>query len=274
MKKILVTTDLSKISESGIKFAIALAKQMKARLTFYYVSQVTKPTSWSNAKYAIYRKENITLNTVKLKNFIKKASGSDWSKISLSGFHVGLSLDSGRKIVSFAETEGVDYICMSTNGAGGLTKFIGTTTTYVLANTQIPLIVVPPKHKPFKLGHILFACDLVSMKRELKIVINFVQNIKGKLAVYHYISPAEMNKRKRNNALNVLETKNQVFKFKELNSKFSFSEQLQKDINKIKPTLTILFKRRKRSWIKSLIDPSKSEKMAQIAKSPLLIFSK
>ena len=50
MKKILVTTDFSENSKAGLYFAIQLASQNDAELTFFNTYHILVPTAWNDAR--------------------------------------------------------------------------------------------------------------------------------------------------------------------------------------------------------------------------------
>src|SRR4030066_380837 len=56
MKKVLVTTDLSKNAKAGLRFAIQLATQVPVALTFFYSYHLMKPTSWSDTVFTAFQK--------------------------------------------------------------------------------------------------------------------------------------------------------------------------------------------------------------------------
>lgn len=59
MKKILVTTDLSIKSKSALRFAIQLAAQSNVALTFLHVQHVLRMTTWNDATYRTYEKNEL-----------------------------------------------------------------------------------------------------------------------------------------------------------------------------------------------------------------------
>ena len=70
MKKVLVTTDLSKNAKAGLRFAIQWATQSPVALTFFYSYHLMKPTSWSHAAFATYQKSEAAKNQKKLDQYV------------------------------------------------------------------------------------------------------------------------------------------------------------------------------------------------------------
>jgi nucleotide-binding universal stress UspA family protein len=71
MKKILVTTDFSGNSKTALRFAIQLASQCEVALTFLHVHHIMRMTSWNEATYAEYKKNEMTKAQRALEQFVK-----------------------------------------------------------------------------------------------------------------------------------------------------------------------------------------------------------
>lgn len=71
MDKILVTTDFSKNSKAGLRFAIQLASQHKYELTFFHSYYNIKPTTWNDATFAAYEKKEINNIQKRLNQFVE-----------------------------------------------------------------------------------------------------------------------------------------------------------------------------------------------------------
>ena len=72
MKKILVTTDFSLGSKTGLRFAIQLALQHKYELTFFHSYYITTPTSWNKATTAAYEQKDSEKIQKKLNQFVEQ----------------------------------------------------------------------------------------------------------------------------------------------------------------------------------------------------------
>ncbi len=70
MGKILVTTDLSANSKTGIRFAMQLASQNGYELIFYHAIELLKPTSWSPGRYNEYAANEVKRYQNILEQFI------------------------------------------------------------------------------------------------------------------------------------------------------------------------------------------------------------
>lgn len=276
MEKIFVTTDLSGNSKAGIRFALQLAEQINAQLIFYYVSEVTKPTSWSNQHYELYKKENIREKTLKLKNFVNELAGGNKKLMAKASFIVELGLDVDKLIITAAKKNKASFICMSTRGAGKVKKLFGTNASSIITTSSLPVIVVPQKYRVKPIDTLFFACDFASLGKELKIVEDFAAKAKAKTKVYHYdylLHVAE-NARKLESKIAKYKTKTVSFQLKRQEIEHSLSYALAEDIKKEKPSILILFTKQNRNWFDRLIMPSEATEMSFHANVPLLTFRK
>lgn len=273
MNKVLVTTDLSVNSKSAIKFAVQFAKQAKSTLIFYLVSEVIKPTAWSDKHYKRHVKETTDRYLPKLKEFVEKVAGK---KLNNAEYLVELGWDVPKMIMGAAKREKVSFICMSTHGAGKVKKLFGTNSSAIITSSATPVIVIPQKYKVNPIKNILFACDFAALSREMKLVKNMAESIKAKVNVLHYDYLLDVPEKRRK-----LETRAEKFRssainfhFKKLHIENSLSEHLSHEIKKEKPAIVVLFTKQDRNWFDRLILPSQAAEMSFHLKVPLLTFRK
>src|SRR5687768_10820816 len=147
INKLLVTTDLSQNSKAGIRFAIQLASQSGASLIYYHVIVIPKPTHWSDKKYEAYTEEQMLEAKGKLNPFVKSVYRR--SGIQPGNFEcvvqVGSPVD--QTIMDYALKRKVDFICMSTRGAGVIRRLMGTHTSAVLTHSTIPVLAIPKNYR-------------------------------------------------------------------------------------------------------------------------------
>lgn len=70
-------------------------------------------------------------------------------------------------IIKFAVAKKVDFISMSTRGAGRLKRLVGTNTSAVISNSPVPVLAIPGNYRATPINHILYASDLNSISGEL-----------------------------------------------------------------------------------------------------------
>ena len=63
---------------------------------------------------------------------------------------------------------------------------MGTTTSWLIQHSPVPLIVVPKNYRLSPIKEVWYASDLVNIKNELSAVQEFAQLFKAKVHVYHY----------------------------------------------------------------------------------------
>ncbi|MGZ3862514.1 MAG: universal stress protein [Bacteroidia bacterium] len=275
MKRLIVTTDLSANSKAGIRFALQMAKQVKAELVFCYISEVTQPASWSDRHYDQFRKEKIAEITPKLKNFVSGIAGK--GRLSMPAkFIVELGLNADRTIISVAKKYKADFICMSTRGAGKMKKIFGTTASKIITTSPTPVIVVPQRYLAKKIDKVFFASDFASLQKELKPVMVLSSALKAKVQVFHYdyLLDVPENVKRLEAKVKKNQAKNLSFHFRKMKIDYTLADHLAKDIRKEKPSLVVLFTKQNRDWFERLFLPSEAAEMSFHTNIPLLTFRK
>ena len=276
MDKILVTTDFSTNSKDGLRFAIQLASQHKFELTFFHSYYIMKPTSWTDATFAVYEKKEADKIQGKLNRFVEsthKRMNILPNKIKCI---IKSSVFTDSNIREYAQTNKFSFICISTRGAGKLKKIFGTNTSNLINQSAVPVIAVPPNYRPFKIKSILYASDLVNLEKELKKVVDFAKQLKATVELLHFNSPAEIITDSK-----IIETA--VKKFSKYDVKLRLENanpvntliaNIESVIQKSKPSILIMFTQQNRSFFQKLFLSSNSSKYSFNAKVPLLVFYK
>jgi nucleotide-binding universal stress UspA family protein len=273
MKTLLVTTDLSANSKSAIRFAVQLATQTNVQLVFYYMAEVTKPTSWTDSHYASYRKAIETKYSFRLKAFVEKTLGFP---LRNAVYGVGLNFNVTEDIMSAAKLYQADFICMSTRGAGKVKKLFGTNSSALITRSRIPVIVVPQRYRPEPIKNIFFACDFANVDIEMRTVKTFADDLKAMLNVYHFdymIDLPETQKRLQKKAAKHISRKVK-FHFHKQHIEDSLHEHLSNHIKAERPNLVTLFTKQDRKWYDRLLLPSEASEMSFHLNLPLLTFRK
>ena len=274
--KILVTTDFSANSKAGLRFAISLGKLKKAQLIFFHSYFLPKPTSWSEATYSLYAKNEKQKILNRLNKFVEEVYKS--MKISSSKFKcvIEQSIIPESGIMDYAKTQAIDFICMSTRGAGRLKKFFGTTAGNLITKSQVPVIVVPQHHKIKNITHILYASDLKNYRQELNKVIEFTKPLNASIEVFHLSYPGEQMIDVGAIAANLKRKFKHNIKLHLENTDLTqpFVTNLQKAIASSKPSVVVMFTEQRRTFFQKLFLSSASESIAFQAKVPLLVFNK
>jgi len=276
MEKILVTTDLSNNSKAAIRFAIQLAKLRKAELIILHVYHLMKPFKWTDELFARHTATFLKINSAELKSFISNIYKSiDETYIRYEVAQVSNS-NVVEGIIKYAQKNQVSYICISTQGAGVVTKLFGTHTAKLISQSPVPIICIPSSYHLKPIKSILYASDLGDYEREFAKVIDFARPLDASVELMHISYPLEFA-----NDTELLEaTLNKVANYKVtvLNKKIDISKAMLDGIDDAikvsRPSLIILFTDQSKSMFEKLLYPSNAEDYSYYGKTPMLTFSK
>jgi nucleotide-binding universal stress UspA family protein len=273
---ILVTTDLSTNSKSGIRFAIQLAAQTHSKLVFYYVVELLTPTSWSKEDAIKFVNDTIKTGEERLNKFLKTIY-KDYPAPSVKyEVVVELGTDVDNLIINYAKQIEADFICMSTHGAGILEKFVGTNASSLVSYSPIPVIVVPRYYHTKRIEKIGYASDFEHIDHEMPIIQAFAASLNAQVDVYHFHYKVHETNTKAvfESIKNKYAAKNIVFHQPEICLDYSLVENLQRIIDKEKPSILVMFTQQKDNWLERFFIESRTVDMAFDSKIPLLTMSK
>ncbi|MGE0568718.1 MAG: universal stress protein [Bacteroidia bacterium] len=274
--KFLVTTDYSENSKAGVKFALQAYKQIGIEIHFFHCIEVLKPTSWSKQKYKSYLKYEFQKHSEQLNEFLKPLL----KEIKISDLKFNLTIASGLEVdqlaIREAKKQKVDFICMSTRGAGGLTKLFGTHASQMINDSTVPVIVVPTNYKPIALKKIWYSTDLEDFKWEYKKLQSTLKTFPVNIEIHHYnyLAKDKGTKSRFEKMTSSMAGTKTIAKLHELKLDFPLVEYMEKDIKKDKPSLVVLFTKKNRNWFSRLFLGSRSEEMSFASHTPLLVFRK
>ncbi|MFA6086318.1 universal stress protein [Mucilaginibacter sp.] len=276
MEKILVTTDQSTNSKAAIRFAIKLAKQRKAELIILHVYHLLKPFKWSDHAFAEHTDSFTKKTAEELSSFIAGIY-HDIDEPEINHQLVLVSnIDVVDGIMEYASKHNCSYICISTRGAGAITKIFGTHTAKLISSSAVPVLCIPSGYHLKELKHILYASDMTDYENELKKVIDFAKPIHASVEMMHIAYPYEFAFEKELAEATLL--KKTDYKVTILNPQRDITNALLQDIDhavKIsKPSLLVLFTHQSRSMFEKLFFPSNAEEYSFYGKIPLLTFNK
>jgi hypothetical protein len=170
----------------------------------------------------------------------------------------------------------IDYICISTRGAGRLNKLFGTNTGNLITKSTVPVIAVPKEYRNKSVRHVLYVTDLLDYTEELRKVERFTRPFEANIDVVHLSWPGEVMPGKK-----VLEKSlakglpyGRKFKIEKLDFTRSLVKNLQELVCRLKPSLIIMFTDQHRNLIHKILFPSKAEQLSFSTKIPLLAFQK
>lgn len=276
MEKILVTTDQSTNSKAAIRFAIKLAKQRKAELIILQVYHLLKPFKWSDHAFEVYtdtfRKKTVDELTAFIAGIYHEIHETEinYQLVLVS------NLDVVDGIMDYASKHNCSYICISTRGAGTLTKIFGTHTAKLISRSAVPVLCIPSSYHLKEIKHILYASDMTDYENELKKVVDFARPIHASIEMMHISYPYEFAFDKE--LVEAALQKKTDYKVSILTPERDITRTLLEDIDKAlkldKPSLLVLFTHQSRSMFEKLFLPSNAVDYSFYGKTPLLTFNK
>jgi len=276
MKTILATTDFSDNSKAGLHFAIQLASQNNFDIVFFHTYHVLVPTSWNEVRIEGFEKEEAIIIQQKLEIFIagiyKDLNISDAKYICV----IKSSVFIDTTIREYAEENTIDFICLSTKGAGNFKRLLGTNTANLINNSAVPVIAVPHQYIATAISKILYISDLVNYKNEIEKVISFAEPLNASVELLHLTSAQETTADVAmiENAIKKIDYYNVDFKTTPRNPNNSLVSDIEVVVKEVAPSIMIMFTEQNRSWFEKIFLSSKSAEYSFNAKVPLLVFHK
>jgi nucleotide-binding universal stress UspA family protein len=275
--KLLVTTDFSPNSKGAIRFAQTLANQTDyIDVTFYHAIHIMKPPVWSDSFFKAYKTEEIERLTADLKEFIHSIIGIENGDFANVKFVVDNCFPTEKHIISYAENNKIDYICIATQGADMLRKIMGTHTAYIVNNSKVPVMVIPSHYSAKTLKKATYLSDFENLKNEITKISKLSKEIDLHVEAFHFSSVVlDKKESERNKELfNTTEFEPIKLNIQKNNLEFSLLERMTKYVEKSKPELLIMFTNKEKGFFERMFLPSKSTKLAYTTKVPVLIYSK
>jgi len=277
MKRILAPTDLSANSKPGLIFALQLAQKNNATLEFIYVHQFMRPVSWSDDYFDRHKMAQTKVNREALARFVERVSVDARMPLGRHAHVVEEGIRPDVTIMLHCQRHpDIDYICMSTRGAGKLDQVLGTNTGNLIAKSDIPVVAVPKNYSIRPIDHLLYASDLDNYDMELKAVLKFAHPLAAEVEVLH-INFADLLAPTREM---IESTFAGQFKyglklhFENGSPKSSLVKILKQQLNAIKPAMVIMFAKQGRSVIERLFQPGNTENLSFDLNIPLLALNK
>lgn len=277
MKKVLVPTDFSASSKSGILFAINWATRQKLELIFTHVLYILRPTRWSDANFEKYVEKEKRLCRARLEAFIATVYENRNMRPGKHSFLVMTGTSPDIAILDYCGMHrDVDYICISTRGAGKFKKIFGTNTGNLITKSEVPVLAVPKTFKVSDITKLLYATDFRNYQEELTKVIGFASPLKAKIEVLHFNWPAliPFDEKTLESASRRQYKYGLQIHFKTNDAVLPLVHQLQTEIRKSKPSVVVMFTNQNRTFFQKLFLSSSAEDLSFRLSVPLLVFSK
>lgn len=276
VEKILVTTDFSDHSKSGLRFAVQLAAQNTYSLTFLNVHHLQTPSAWDAVRMDEYEEEQKELIHSRLVLFVEEIYAAMHMEPRTIQYAVELSVLPESRIVEYAEENSFDYICISTRGAGVLKKFLGTITSTLINQSKVPVIVVPHDYKIDKIKSILYASDLDDSENELIRVVSFAKPLQASVELLNFTSEPwkEENRKIFESRIDKIANYPVSINITEKKQDDHLLEGIELAVKKSEPSLLIMFTHQSRNWFQNVFYAGNSAEYSFHTKVPLLVFRK
>jgi len=149
ISKILAPTDFSELSQAGVRYALELAKVVKAEVTVYHVvtqselmqyhTELSEGTSEQQLRPLLHP---VDTYQQAMSRFMKTHFADLTAEVKI---HEKVEMGAAEKnIVNLAEEQGMDLIVISTHGRTGLSHMlVGSVTEKVVRLARCPVLSIP-----------------------------------------------------------------------------------------------------------------------------------
>lgn len=273
ISKIIVPTDFSPPAEQALKYAIELAKKTKAAIILLHINQVAMVDASMPAEtyqYLVKEIEEMTVEGLdKLSKNLLIPSGVSFTTETKYGFVA-------EEICQLAKNEEADLIIMGTTGASGVAEIlIGSNAASVVANSTVPILVIPKDLTYKDYGRIVYATDYNEPEfPALMRLIYFAELFDCPLDVVHVKSDADK----------YFNSENNFFKKNKANITYPNIQYIQLEKGDIIQSINhyveennadlLVMAKHNRGFFDRLFHRSLSKKMAYHTKIPLLVLVK
>jgi nucleotide-binding universal stress UspA family protein len=157
ISKILIPTDFSIVANNALQYAIQLAQKTNADIHILHVKNIPiMDNSFPSNIYQTYMQE--------VEDFTKK-SFENLNEKFLKNTNLNFKTHTtfgfiNDEIQEFANVNEIDLIVLGTIGASGLQELlVGSNAASVVAESKVPVLVVPPTANFEDINHIVYATD-------------------------------------------------------------------------------------------------------------------
>lgn len=271
MKTILVPTDFSENSKGGMRFAINIARNTDIQLLFIHVA----PLIYRTDESLVYAHLDLDKDeqSLELKNFIEQCYQEMGVEPQQYDFAIISGLRADLAILHYCTNRtDIDYISISTRGASGLNKLLGTNTGNLVTKSCVPVLVVPSAYQAAPIDLILYASDFKHYMKEIQQVVGFAKLFGARIEALHFQTnlPDERNFSSLAQAVDY----NVHFRVEQKDVLHSLVDQLIKQVTSLKPAVLVLFTEQHRSFLQKVFLSNLAEELAFHPTIPILIFNK
>jgi nucleotide-binding universal stress UspA family protein len=260
MSNILVPVDYSAVSDSAIRYSLAMARNTNSKFVFYH--------SGDN-------------NQEKLKQHVMHTSPDIAFFKDRTTYVTHDDAFTTTEINKVVSTHNIDLIVMGTHGENTPLppKLFGSNTSAVLEHVKIPVLAVPPSFIYKGITHIAYAADLGLLYEELNQVVDFAKRVSAAIEIVHVVPVfpdlGKAGPEAINSIIEKVKTENHFPYIKYFIEKTEHDNEIEKGIRNFmkvhSPDLLAVF-HVNREWIDKVLDPGTSVKEVWHIKTPIIIF--
>lgn len=191
MKNILVATDFSKEASNAIKYAVNLALESNASLLLFHT--VIVPALPAELSLSLSVNDLLNKSLKQLNKIAKRLTSNYGEQLKVQSVcSVGFAADA---IKAYAGENKIDLVVMGMKGKSQLVeKFIGSTTTSVLKNSKIPILIIDRRVRYKSIKKIVLACDYTTIKNKsiIEPLLTICQLFKSHIYVLNVVKEVEI----------------------------------------------------------------------------------
>ncbi len=265
---ILVPIDFSETSRNALKYAIAIAEKAGARLTLAHAMRLIPPTPSTHRIVPGDLKSELE-ESVKAQFSILKEDILDFTELQYEFVtKIGFSID---VIESMASSKVYDLVVMGTNGATGLNKFFGSTTSAIIKEVDVPVIAIPPEASFHGFNYVTVASDYENLGEPyaLQVLASICNDFDSEVTIVNYNNPDKISEEEMKGNLKY----DSYFREGKLKYEFKSStdvvESLLEYAAEVEPDLLVMI-HKNRGMIESLFHKSVTSKTVDNINLPVM----
>ena len=183
VKKILVPTDFSVSADNALSYAVALAKNLSAKMTLFHSVRV--PVSAAGELPEEFTPLNLQKEATEHLECLQAQIRALNVPVEIEAeTTVGLAVD---EIISAVRTNNSELVVMGTRGASGIMeRIIGSNAAEVIQKANCPVLVVPEEAKYKEIRRIVFATNYLDNDfQSLYLLVEMFKAFNAEIVVLH-----------------------------------------------------------------------------------------
>jgi len=271
MKNILIATDFSNGSKNAIRIGREMCDKLNAKIIYFhsYIPPILDP----NVPIGIID-ETFKIGIAILEDKLKAEVEIDKIKGRKSEFYLEIG-DIINGIDSVNKKDKLDLVIIAKTGSSGFfEKLLGSTASHLINNISIPILVIPEQFEDNLFENIYYASQLEYEEISfIKETIKLSKNSKLPLTILYIKEKSELDINPNENFIKeIKENINQKDYSLSQKDGDSFVEEII-TITENKKISLLSVASHKRNILSQLLNPSKTKKLIESIKIPLLVFS-